>query len=189
MALVKSHIPFAIKLDNYPEQAGTLTYNTKAQSPTWKNFNANEIEVVGGTNSEINAGTYYRLFKPLMKYVFPNGTKKVYSAAWTIGKAAGKVTLSATSGEVKVKFTQSFTVSRLGDGVISAKSSNTKVATVSVSGNTVTITGVSVGDATITVSVAEGTNYLAPSEFVYYQCKQNCRYQWLSLHFLFRLFP
>ena len=163
MALVKSNIPWAIKLDNYPEQSNVLTYNTFAQSPTWKNFETDKVEIVGGTNSEINAGTYYRLFKPLRKYVFPNGTKKIYSAPWVINRAAGKVTLSETSGEVKIKFTRTFTVSRLGDGVISATSSNNRIATVSVDGNKVTITGVSVGDVTITVNVAQGTNYLATS--------------------------
>lgn len=107
--------------------------------------------------------------KPLRKYVFPNGTKKIYYAPWVINKAQNRVTLSETSGEVKIKFTRSFAVSRLGDGIIYATSSDDSIAKVSVSGNTVTITGVTVGDVTITVSVAEGTNCLATSTT--YACK------------------
>ena len=164
MALVKSHIPFAVKIENFPEQSGSLTYNTNSQSPTWKYFDTSQVEIVGGTTSATNAGTYYTKFKPLRKYVFPNGTKKIYTAEWKIKKAAGSVTFSENSGEVKIGFTRTFTVSRLGDGKISVSSSDTNIATVSVSGNTVTITGKSVGNATITVSVAEGTNYLATSK-------------------------
>ena len=54
-------------------------------------------------------------------------------------------------------------MTRSGDGTISAVSSNTAVATVSVSGNTVTVTGKANGSATITISVAAGTNYTAPA--------------------------
>jgi len=132
MAIVKSHIPWAVKIDAFPEQSNTLTYNTFVQSPTWRNVDFTQIEDVGGTDSATNAGTYYKLFKPLRKFVFPNGTKKVYYAPWTIYKATQQVILSETSGEVKIKFTRKFTVSRLGDGVISATSSNPNIAAVSV---------------------------------------------------------
>lgn len=47
--------------------------------------------------------------------------------------------------------------------MITATSSSTSVATVSVSGNTVTVTGKAYGSATITVKVAEGTNHTAPA--------------------------
>ena len=163
MALVKSHIPWAIKLKNYPEQVGTLTYNTRAQSPVWRYFDPNEVVVVGGTTSATNAGNYYTQFKPQMKYVFPNGTKKVYTVYWSIAKAKNTISLSEYSGDVKITFTRSFVVNRLGDGAISATSSNNSIAKVSVSGDVVTVTGVGVGSATITVNVAEGTNYLATS--------------------------
>ena len=58
-------------------------------------------------------------------------------------------------------------MTRAGDGKISVKSSNTSVATVALSGTTVTITSVSYGAATITVSVAEGTNHTAPGNATY----------------------
>ena len=132
MAFVKNHIPWAIKLKNYPEVRGDLTYNGKNQSPVWNYFNPDEVEIVGGTASAVNAGTYTVQFKPRMKYVFPNGTKKIYSTTWTINKANNVVSLSESTGDVKIKFTRSFTVSRLGDGAISATSRTPSIATVSV---------------------------------------------------------
>ena len=75
-----------------------------------------------------------------------------------VNKAAGKLTLSATSGTINYPNSTSFTVSG-NTGSITASSSNTKVATVSISGNTVTIKSVGAGSATITVKSAASTNY------------------------------
>lgn len=71
-------------------------------------------------------------------------------------------TLSKSSISFSEIDTNSFTVTRSGDGAISATSSDTSVATTNVSGNTVTVTAAGkIGSATITVTVAAGTNYNA----------------------------
>ena len=75
-----------------------------------------------------------------------------------VNKAAGTLTLSATSGTINYPNSTTFTVSS-NTGSITASSSNTKVATVTVSGNTVTVKSVGVGSATITVKSASNTNY------------------------------
>ena len=75
-----------------------------------------------------------------------------------VNKAAGTLTLSATSGTINYPNSTTFTVSG-NTGSITASSSNTKVATVTVSGNTVTVKSVGVGSATITVKSASNTNY------------------------------
>ena len=62
------------------------------------------------------------------------------------------------------KMSDTITVTRPGTGVISAVSSAPSVASVSVSGNVVTVTGKAKGNATITVSVAADTNYTAPAD-------------------------
>ena len=89
----------------------------------------------------------------------------------TIEKKAGSLSLSTTS----LTFTESqgagatktFTVTRAGNGTISASTTNTGNFSVSVSGNTVTVTrrysNAYKSTATVTVSVAEGTNHKAPS--------------------------
>ena len=74
-----------------------------------------------------------------------------------VNKANGSLSLSSYSGTITYPNSTSFTAS--GTGSISAWSSNTGVATVSVSGNTVTVKSVGVGSATITVKSASNTNY------------------------------
>ena len=74
-----------------------------------------------------------------------------------VNKANGNLSLSSYSGTITYPNSTSFTAS--GTGSISAWSSNTGVATVTVSGNTVTVKSVGVGSATITVKSASNTNY------------------------------
>ena len=74
-----------------------------------------------------------------------------------VNKASGSLSLSSYSGTIIYPNSTSFTVS--GTGSISAWSSNTGVATVSVSGNTVTVKSIGAGSATITVKSASNTNY------------------------------
>ena len=74
-----------------------------------------------------------------------------------VNKANGNLSLSSYSGTINYPNSTSFTAS--GTGSISAWSSNTGVATVSVSGNTVTVKSVGAGSATITVKSASNTNY------------------------------
>ena len=73
--------------------------------------------------------------------------------------STSSVTLNASA------LTAAVTVTRPGNGAITASSSNTGVATVSVSGNTVTISHVNqtTGTATVTIKVAAGTNHTAPA--------------------------
>ena len=74
-----------------------------------------------------------------------------------VNKASGSLSLSSYSGTINYPNSTSFTTS--GTGSISAWSSNTGVATVSVSGNTVTVKSVGAGSATITVKSESNTNY------------------------------
>ena len=75
-----------------------------------------------------------------------------------VNKAAGTLTLSATSGTINYPNSTTFTVSG-NTGTLSVSSSNTNVATVSISGSTVTVKSVGAGSATITVKSAASTNY------------------------------
>ena len=75
-----------------------------------------------------------------------------------VNKAAGKLTLSATSGTINYPNSTTFTVSG-NTGTLSVSSSDTSVATVSISESTVTVKSVAAGTATITVKSAASTNY------------------------------
>ena len=89
----------------------------------------------------------------------------VLYVTWAIGKAAGSLTLAKSSVTLNISsLTESVAVTRAGDGVISATSSNTATARVEVSGTSVKITGLKAGTAKITVKGAAGTNHTAPSD-------------------------
>ena len=148
-----------------PTQSGTLTYNGDAQTPTLSNYDANKM-TLGGVTSKTDAGSYTATVTPKDDYMWTDGTITAKNVTWTIGKAAGSLSLSPTSLTFNMdKKSGTIAITRAGDGKITVTSSNTSVATVSLSGTTVTVSSVNDtnGEATITVSVAEGTNYKAPA--------------------------
>ena len=146
-----------------PSQSGSLTYTGAAQSPTWANYDSGKM-TLGGTTSGTNAGSYNATFTPGANYRWNDGTTNAKTVAWTIGKAAGSLSLNKSSMSLNVsKMSDTITVTRAGDGAISAVSNAPGVASVSVSGNVVTVTGKAKGSATVTVSVAAGTNHTAPT--------------------------
>ena len=146
-----------------PSQSGSLTYNGSAQSPTWSGYDTGKM-TLGGTTSGTNAGSYNATFTPTANYKWPDGSAGAKTIAWSIAKAAGSLTLDKSSLNITGgSTTGNITVTRAGDGAITAQSNNTGVATVSVSGNVVTVTGKAYGTAVITVNVAEGTNHTAPA--------------------------
>lgn len=146
-----------------PTQSGSLTYTGAAQSPSWSGYDSNKM-TLGGTTSGTNAGSYNASFTPKANYQWTDGTTGAKTAAWSIGKAAGSLTLSKSSVSIGVSSqTDTVTVTRPGDGAITATSNNSAIATASVSGTTITITAKASGSTTITVKVAAGTNYTAPA--------------------------
>ena len=146
-----------------PAQSGSLTYSGSAQSPQWSNYDSNKL-TIGGTTSGTNAGSYNATFTPKANYQWNDGTTTAKTVSWSIGKAAGSLTLGKTSVSLDIStLSETVAVTRAGDGAISATSSNTSVAKAEVSGNNVVITGLAAGDATITVKVAAGTNHTAPA--------------------------
>lgn len=148
-----------------PSQSGSLTYTGYALSPTWSNYDSSFM-TVSGTTSATNAGTYTATFTPKSGYAWSDGTTAAKNVTWTIGKAAGSLSISKTSITLNASTTSTtFTVTRAGNGTITVTSSNTNVATATLSGTTVTVKSVNstTGTATITVKVAAGTNHTAPS--------------------------
>lgn len=150
-----------------PDTESTFVYDGTAKTPEWRNYDSEQLSISGNT-SEINAGTHTVYFTPKAGYCWADESVDSKTVTWTIEKAAGNLSLSATSSFVNGKnLTKTFTVTRIGDGIISVNSSNTSIATATISGNTVTLTSKGYGTATITVSVAEGSNYLAPNNAEY----------------------
>ena len=121
--------------------------------------------------AKVNAGTAYTAsFTPTPNYQWPDGTIEAKVVTWAIGKGDNAITVSPTSITLNTaNKSGKFTVSRKGDGTITATSSDTKIATIgTINQTTGEVTVNSVGDttgtATIKVKVAESANYLAPAD-------------------------
>lgn len=152
-----------LTIRSVPSQSGSLTYNGKAQSPSWANYNTLAMKI-GGTTSGTTAGSYSATFTPLDGYKWSDGTTAAKTVKWSIAKAAGTLSLSASSLALTYSKTSgTVTVTRSGTGAVSATSNNPAAATVSVSGTTITATAKANGSATITVNVAADSNYNAPA--------------------------
>lgn len=153
-----------IKVSAVPTQSGTLTYNGASQSPTLSGYDATKM-MLSGTQSATNAGSYtMQASLKDDKYEWPDGTTTAKTVNWSIGKKAGSFTKDKTSIQITTsKKSDTITITREGTGAISASSNDTQVATTSVSGNVVTVTGVKSGNCVITINVAADTNHTAPA--------------------------
>ena len=157
-------VPNRLAISTVPRQSGSLTYTGNTQSPSWSNYDSSKM-TLGGVTSGINAGSYNATFTPKDDYCWSDGSTSAKTVSWAISKAAGSLSLSATSVVLNSSAkSKTVTVTRAGDGAISAQTSDASVAKVSVSGNVVTIQSVNdkTGTATITIRVAAGTNHTAP---------------------------
>ncbi len=184
-------IPNKTKLTAVPAQSGTLTYTGAELTPTFSNYNIAQL-TIGGVTKATNAGTYKATFTPKPDFCWSDGSTGAKEVSWTIGKAAGSLSLNKSSVTLNTdKLTDTVTVTRAGDGAISATSSDTSVATVSISDNVITVSHVNKksGTATITVSVAAGTNHNAPAnqtftvnaEFIPASGKELNEYTWAQI--------
>ena len=146
-----------------PTVSGSLTYNGQAQSPTLTGYDADKM-VLSGDTSGTNAGSYTAVVTPTAQYKWSDGSTEAKDIQWSIAKATPSITFDPTSVSLDTSTTsQVVAVGYTGDGVLSAQSNNSGVATVSLSGNMLTVDGVDTGSTTITVSASEGTNYTAVS--------------------------
>lgn len=78
-------------------------------------------------------------------------------------KLPGSVSASPSSVTAPVNGTATAALTVVGDGALSASSSDTSIATVAISGLTLTVTGVAAGNATITVNLAASSTYTKAS--------------------------
>ena len=124
---------------------------------------------IGGTTSATNAGTYIATFTPGSNYRWADGTTTAINVNWTINKATGSLSVNPTTVAINGNNYSSgvaVTITRAGDGAISYSPTSISGLTLSLNGNTLTIKGngsTPVSATTITIKVAAGTNYTAPS--------------------------
>lgn len=153
-----------------PQQSGSLKYDGNPKTPSWDtNYDSNKMTV--SVEAQINAGTGYTAsFTPDSNHQWWDGSVGAKTATWTIGKGDQVVSVSPQSVTLNTSTRSAkFTVTRKGDGVISATSGNPSVATIGgINQQTGEVTVNSVNDTTgtavITIKVAAGTNYLAGAD-------------------------
>lgn len=146
-----------------PTVSGSLTYNGQAQSPTLTGYDADKM-VLSGDTSGTNAGSYTAVVTPTEQYKWADGSTEAKDIQWSIAKATPSITFDPESVSLDTSTTsQAVAVTYTGDGTLSAQSDNSGVATTSLEGTTLTVTGVETGNTAIQVSASEGTNYTAAS--------------------------
>ena len=91
-------------------------------------------------------------------FKFTNGGNQI-TLNGQITKATPTITLSSSALSIVYGLTAQTTFTYTGDGVVSATSSASTVATASITNNTITVTSHNVGSATITISAADGNNF------------------------------
>lgn len=146
-----------------PTVSGSLTYNGQAQSPTLTGYDADKM-VLSGDTSGTNAGSYTAVVTPTEQYKWADGGTEEKDIQWSIAKATPSITFDPTSVSLDTSTTsQVVAVTYTGDGTLSAQSDNSGVATASLEGTILTVTGVETGNTAIQVSASEGTNYTSAS--------------------------
>lgn len=146
-----------------PTVSGSLTYNGQTQSPTLTGYDADKM-VLSGDTSGTNAGSYTAVVTPTAQYKWADGSTEAKDIQWSIDKATPSITFDPTSVSLDTSTTsQVVAVTYTGDGTLSAQSDNSGVATASLEGTILTVTGVETGNTAIQVSASEGTNYTAAS--------------------------
>lgn len=146
-----------------PTVSGSLTYNGQAQSPTLTGYDADKM-ILSGDTSATNAGSYTAVVTPTAQYKWADGSTEAKNIQWSIAKATPSITFDPASVSLDTSTTsQAVSVTYTGDGTLSAQSDNSGVATASLEGTTLTVTGVETGNTAIQVSASEGTNYTAAS--------------------------
>ena len=144
-----------------------LTYNGSEQTKAVSSVKIGSTTLTADTDYTVqeNKGTEigdYTL------YIIGKGSYTgIIAESWSIGKGAGSVSASPDSltlTEGGDAGTSALTVT--GDGEITAESSAADVATVAVSGATVTVTPIAEGSATVTVTLAETEHYSGDTDTI-----------------------
>lgn len=157
-----AYIPDLREAVSVPTVTGSLAYTGAPQNPTWSGYDPDKM-TIGGQTSATNAGTYQATFTPRDGYKWDDDTDTAKTVEWSIGKATPTLSLNPTSLSLVGTTPKTSTITYNGDGVLSAQSNSSNIATASVSGTTLSVTATGTGSTTITVTAAAGTNYNSAS--------------------------
>lgn len=146
-------------ISSLPSQMNTLVYDESYLEPIWNNYDPAMLDI-GGTTSATDAGTYNATFTPTSNYQWFDKTISTKTVTWKIEKADQYIT--AEPSDITLddeENTGEIVIESLGNGAITATSSDNNIATVEVVGNSVYVTALNPGEVTITIKVESDTNY------------------------------
>ena len=153
-----------------PSATNFPTYNGNSQSPTWVNYDTSLMTISGDT-SKVNAGTYNAIFtlKNTTSYEWETGGSNPVYVDWEIEKAQATLTVDPNTitlvgeGDSKVIICTTSI-----NGTITATPSDSNSLSTSVNSKQVTIRSLTNVSATktVTITLAETTNYLGDSKIV-----------------------
>lgn len=160
------------KVDSYNSDYKSITYWISEDGAT-----TNQFEVYGGLAKEgeeftsindVKIGADVVVKGKIKKfnttYEFDSNNHLVSYTAPATTKDNASITFSGNETSLQVGQADEVTVTYNGDGVLSAESSNSGVATVSLSGTTLTVNPVGAGSTTITVSAPETDTYTSATK-------------------------
>ena len=154
-------------ISNTPSVSRPLGYTGEAQSPEWLNFDAEQL--TKAETPQTDAGLYSTAFTPTKNYQWSGGDTSARTVQWSISKAANAFSVSPSDAQsINVGGTVVLQVESNSNAAITAESSNTGFAAVSVDAvnKTVTITGTGQGAADITISSEGSANYADASAVI-----------------------
>lgn len=153
---------------NWPTQKEIITYDGDVKSPEWNNYDFRKMKLEDTTG--VNAGTYiakFTLKDNNYKWKDKSADIDELEVSWTIGKADGSITLSASTGTITYgTLSKEFTVLTNHGGTLTVSltvsDDNTTVGS-AISGTKITLSNLgSINAGTtikVTVTCAETTNY------------------------------
>ena len=138
-----------------PTLSGTYIYDGTDQTPVLNNDPGDLVTKSGDTSGK-NAGSYNLILtiNDTNLYQWANGVSNPVTIPYTIG--AKEPTLTASPSSVTLdadNLTKTSTITCDGDGTLSVESSDTSIATASISGKTVTISHVNQTSGNTTIMV------------------------------------
>ena len=143
-----------------PSTTSALAYTGEAQAPAWSNYDPEQLTKT--ETAQTDAGEHSTSFAPKPNYQWPGGDTSARTVEWTIAQAANTFSVSPSGAQsLNVGDSKVIQVTTNSDAAITAESSDTGCATVTVdqAKKTVTVLGVGQGTATITVSSRGSKNY------------------------------
>lgn len=165
---VSGSTPKAIPVPIVDTEASQFTYDGTPKKLVFTNVNEKDVVIIDDIKTD--AGTYIcKIYPKGLNVWIGERDYKTYEYEWSIAKAESQVTIDKESITLNNSSpSDTFNYTTTGDGVVTVTSSDTTVATVNGNTNPITVNNVNEknGSIYVTVSVAEGNNYLGSSNTI-----------------------